>query len=294
MNNANALQNSTVTVNTNNSLLFNFGSGTIATFNVGGLSGSGNISLADGGPLALSLGGNGASTTYSGALSGSGGLTKTGTGILTLAGVNTYSGSTTLTAGELSISASNNLSANSPVLFNGGILQITGTAVTGLGNIPVNWSAFNGGFDIANAANVFTLGNAVSGTGSLSKLGPGTLLLTASNNAYGNTTISAGTLQVGGAGSLGTGPVTDNAALVFNLSGNPTYSGLISGTGGLTQMGTGTLTLTGSNTYTGGTTVSAGTLEVGNGGSGEFLASSSVSLGNGCCAGFQSVRLADV
>ena len=37
----------------------------------------------------------------------------------------------------------------------------------------------------------------------------------------------------------------------------------------------------GSNTYSGGTTVSAGTLQVGNGGSGEFLASPSVSLSNG-------------
>ena len=77
------MQNSTVTVSTNNSLLFNTNSGAITTFNVGGLAGSGNISLADGSyPVTLSAGGNGASTTYSGGLSGSGGLTKTGSGIL--------------------------------------------------------------------------------------------------------------------------------------------------------------------------------------------------------------------
>ncbi len=67
------LQNSTVTVSTNNGLLFNTNSGAIATFNVGGLAGSGNISLADGSyALTLSAGGNGAGTTYSGALSGVG------------------------------------------------------------------------------------------------------------------------------------------------------------------------------------------------------------------------------
>ena len=39
--------------------------------------------------------------------------------------------------------------------------------------------------------------------------------------------------------------------------------------------------MTGSNTYTGSTTVSGGTLQVGNGGSGEFLGSPTVSLSNG-------------
>ena len=47
-----------------------------------------------------------------------------------------------------------------------------------MGSYAVNWSTFNGGFDVANAANVFAVSNAISGTGSLSKLGPGTLLLT--------------------------------------------------------------------------------------------------------------------
>ncbi len=278
LNNANAVQNSTVTVNNNNSLLFS--GGTITTFNVGGLAGGGNILLADSSALTLSVGGNGASTTYSGALSGTGGLTKTGTGILTIAGGNTYSGSTTLTAGELSISASNNLSPSSPLVFNGGILQVTGTAVTSLAG-SVNWSSFNGGFDIANAADVLTLSNSIGGPGSLSKLGPGTLLLTAANGYSGGTTISAGSLQVSGSGTLGTGPVADNSTLVFNLSGNTTFAPVIGGSGSLTQAGTGILTLTGSNTYAGGTTISAGTLQVGNGASGASIGGTSGVLDNG-------------
>ena len=72
----------------------------------------------------------------------------------------------------------------------------------------------------------------------------------------------------------------DNGGLVFNHSDSATFVAAISGSGSLTQTGTGVLTLLGSNTYTGGTTISAGTLQVGNGGSGEFLASPSVSLSN--------------
>ena len=46
-------------------------------------------------------------------------------------------------------------------------------------------------------------------------------------------------------------------------------------------MGTGILTLLGSNTYSGGTTISAGTLQVGNGGSGAAIGSTSGVLDNG-------------
>ena len=151
--------------------------------------------------------------TYSGAISGPGSLTKMGTGILTLAGVNTYTGSTTLAAGELSVSSTANLPTASPIVFSGGFLQVTGTAMTSMaGYGSVNWSSFNGGFDIANAANTFTLSSPISGGGSLGNLGPGTLVVTASNGYTGGTTIGAGILQVSGSGTLGSGPVADNAA----------------------------------------------------------------------------------
>ncbi|NKC22631.1 hypothetical protein HED50_12665 [Ochrobactrum oryzae] len=47
--------------------------------------------------------------TASGVLSGGGKLTKTGAGVLTLTGTNTYSGGTAITAGTLSVGADNNL-----------------------------------------------------------------------------------------------------------------------------------------------------------------------------------------
>ena len=75
--------------------------------------------------------------------------------------------------------------------------------------------------------------------------------------------------------------MTDNSALVYNLSGAQTFGGVISGSGSLTQAGTGILTLMGSNPYTGGTTISAGTLQVGNGGSGASIGNTSSLLDNG-------------
>ena len=70
-------------------------------------SGSSGLTLSDigGGAVTLQVGNNGASTTYSGALSdsGSGGLTKTGSGVLTLTRANSYGGATTILAGTLQV-----------------------------------------------------------------------------------------------------------------------------------------------------------------------------------------------
>ncbi|WP_216230360.1 autotransporter-associated beta strand repeat-containing protein, partial [Polynucleobacter sp. MWH-Jannik1A5] len=95
---------------------------------------------------------------------------------------------------------------------------------------------------------------------------PGTLSLTSANTYSGGTTISSGTLQVGNggtSGNLGSGSVTNNAALVFNRSNDFTISNAISGTGALTKNGAGALTLSYANTYTGATTISAGSLTAG-------------------------------
>jgi autotransporter-associated beta strand protein len=104
---------------------------------------------------------------------------------------------------------------------------------------------------------------------SLTKVGGGTLVLTAANSYTGGTTISGGALQLGNGGASGSiiGNVTDNAVFAINRSDAFTFSGVISGTGAFNQIGTGSTTLTNTNTYTGPTTVSAGTLNIAAGGS---------------------------
>ena len=106
-----------------------------------------------------------------------------------------------------------------------------------------------------------------TGTGSLAKTGAGTMLLTAANTYTGTTTISAGTLEIGGAGSLGNGSyagdISNSGALVISSTANQTLSGILSGTGPLTKTAASTGRLTLSNAspaYTGTITVNAGTI----------------------------------
>ena len=98
--NLNALQNSTVTVNLpTNGLTF---STSPTTFDLGGLTGNGNLAMSNtaGSGITLQVGGNNTSTQFSGNLSG-GSLTKAGNGTLTLSGSNTYGGVTTVSGGVL-------------------------------------------------------------------------------------------------------------------------------------------------------------------------------------------------
>jgi fibronectin-binding autotransporter adhesin len=118
--NANALTNSTLDMNSGDSGSITFSQAS----NLGGLTGS--RSLANNGNM-LTIGGNNASTTYSGILSGAGGLTKSGTGTLTLSNVGTYGGITNVINGLLAISGSGSI-ANSPLisLASGASLSVTG------------------------------------------------------------------------------------------------------------------------------------------------------------------------
>ena len=94
---------------------------------VGSMAGVAPITL---GAHTLTAGGDGTSSTYSGALSGHGGLTKTGAGTLTLSNTSSYDGTTRVSAGALNVTGS---IAASGVLIDGGTLQGTGRvgAITG-------------------------------------------------------------------------------------------------------------------------------------------------------------------
>ena len=182
--------------------------------------------------------------TLSATISGTGQFNQIGTGTTILTADDTYTGNTTISAGTLQL----------------GDDHATGSVA---GNITDN------SILIINHADSLALASTISGTGTLQKLGTGTTILTADNTYTGNTTISAGTLQLGNAGttgSLGTGDVLNDTALSVNRTNTLTLSNAISGAGELLQLGTGTTILTADSTYTGNTTISAGTLQLGNGG----------------------------
>ena len=104
----------------------------------------------------------------------------------------------------------------------------------------------------------------ISGTGTLSKAGAGTLILTGNNTYGGGTTITGGTLQLGNGGKSGSiaGNVTDNGTFAIDRSDTVTFGGVISGTGTFAQIGPGTTILTAINTYSGGTAINGGVLAV--------------------------------
>ena len=209
--------------------------------------------------------------TFAGAISGTGSVNQIGSGSTTLTAANTYSGGTLLAAGTLIAGDNNALGTGAlTVAANpaGTTLDNTAAATTLANAIVLDPSA-----SLAVAgSNPLTLAGTISGDGALTKNGASTLILTADNSYAGGTTINTGTLQVGNGGatgSIGTGPVLNNAALVFNRSGIVTVPGVISGTGSLTQMGVagGTLVLTAADTFSGGTTIASGILQLGDGGS---------------------------
>ncbi len=121
---------------------------------------------------------------------------------------------------------------------------------------------------VSSSTNNFAISGvgSIAGLGTLAKSGSSTLILATNNTYSGGTTISAGTLQIGNGGTVGSiiGSVVDNGALVFNRSDSFAFAGAISGTGSVTKNGAGTLTVSGANTYSGGTTIrGGGTLQLG-------------------------------
>ena len=156
-----------------------------------------------------------------------------------------------------------------PMTFNfgGGTLLATGTSSTGLtGTSGVGVVVGAGGGTVNNGGFATLMNAPISGTGNLTLAGSGTTTYTANNTHSGTTTLSAGTLRIGNTGTTGnlTGPLVNNAAVIFDRSDNASYTNVISGSGTLTKQGSGTTLVLGPfNTYTGLTTVAAGILQSG-------------------------------
>jgi len=258
---------------------------------VDALTGSGTVrnGYAPDGLQTLTVGVANGSGTFSGTILGIGGgvaLTKTGTGTQTLAGANTYTGTTTVSDGTLTLQGGAfSTTARSYVIGAAGVLNLDGntdvasgtTTISGGGVLRVTGGSF---MDTVGPGRNITMS---LGGGALIDVQAGAKM---TNGGWQNITWTSnfadlnvdGTLDIWDGKTVivdaltGSGTVTHTSyGASTNLTvgvdnGSGIFGGTITETSGhavsLTKQGTGVQTLSGVNTYTGTTTVNQGTLLV--------------------------------
>ncbi|MGB8167108.1 MAG: LamG-like jellyroll fold domain-containing protein, partial [Chthoniobacteraceae bacterium] len=182
-------------------------------------------------------------------------------------------------AGTSSAATTATISGGSFMLLNNGTLMptvnLTGTSGSATNSLTYNVSTpLTLGADTTfNATNsgTFMFNGDISGAGGLSRASSSSKLVLAGTNTYtGDTTINAGTLQIGNdgaTGSLGTGDVINNGQLRFDRTGTLDVPNAIGGTGGVQidcPINAGTIVFSGTNTFDGGVNVSSGALRITN------------------------------
>jgi autotransporter-associated beta strand protein len=268
---------------------------------IGSIAGAGTVTNNGAAAATLTTGAANTSTTFSGVIKDGGAalaLTKVGTGTLTLSGVNSFTGDTTISAGTLALSGTGGIASSSQVnVANAaGTFDISATTsgaiVTTLNGVANSHVALGSRtLTISNGSSTYA--GLIGGTGGLT-LAAGTQTLSGTNTYTGVTSIDGGTLALSGSGSIASSSQVNVTTAVgtFDISattagatittlngvlnshvtlgnrtltisnGSTTYAGLIGGTGGLT-LTAGTQTLSGANTYTGDTIINGGTLKAG-------------------------------
>jgi len=187
-----------------------------------------------------------------------GSLAKNDAGILTLSGTNSYTGSTTITAGTLQLAKQVSLYNNNSANWTAANINVKSGATLAL-NVD---SAGNAGFT-STSLNTLLTNISVAGSSSAG-------LQSGARLAFDTSTATGGTFTQG------------------NVIANST--GASGGAISVTKLGTGTLVFDKANTYSGGTTVSVGTLLVNNSsgsgtGSGTVMVAVGAVLGGGDAAG---------
>jgi autotransporter-associated beta strand protein len=291
-----ALQSATLSTTNGGTIAF---AGAATDPQIAGLSGSGFVNVT--GADSLTVGGNGASSTFGGSVSGTVPITKAGNGTLTLTGSGAFFGALTISGGVVAVANDSALSGSVVTLTSTGSLNFVTGAVNpvigGLSGLSGTSLSLNGINSLTiGGNNSTTFAGLLSGTGSLIKSNNGTLTLSGSGGFNGLLSVTFGTVAVGNNQVLANSTVTTSSfgALAFvapaadpvlgSLAGSATVSlaGVNSLTvggngasttltsnlvgplvGGLTKQGTGTWTLGGNNTHGGQFNIAAGTVLLG-------------------------------
>ncbi|MBB5030452.1 autotransporter-associated beta strand repeat-containing protein [Prosthecobacter vanneervenii] len=207
------------------------------------------------------------SSTFGGVIAGSGKtLTmNNASSTLTLSGSNTYTGATTISAGTLQIGGGGTTGALS-----------TSSAITNNAALAFNRSnTVTQGTDFASA---------ISGSGSVTQAGSGSLILSGANTYTGATTVSAGVVNIQNAAALGTvaGGTSVSSGAALQIQG-----GIVVGAEALTLNGTGVSndgalrTISGTNTYGGLVTLGSSTRINSDAGSTLYLTNTGTITGSG-------------
>ena len=263
------------------------------TISFGSMTGAGIIGgNVTSGAIIISAGALGLNDTFSGSIRDSVGntgetvgLTKVGTGTMTLSGINTYTGGTTVNNGALTLANGGGAGAilGTLTINAGAVVNLTAanalgyTAGTQVTTININGGTLN---NATNNNNGF-LTNIVLTGGTLAE----TVATTGINGINFSTGYGITTNAGSGQSTISARLVIRGGPLVFNVADDAAatdllVSGVILSTAdgtGITKTGAGTMVLTGSNTYTGNTGVQQGTLVLGTGGS--LSGSSTLTLG---------------
>lgn len=212
--------------------------GTLTAATLGGLSGDKGLALNNTTPAAvtLTIGNNNQATTYSGVLSGTGSLTKVGTAVSSLSGLNSYSGATLVSGGNLELLTGGGINGSTLTVSGTGKMLISGGsfgATTGTLNIASNGLEINGGTVTFSGALTAAGSTGVSAS-ALIKVTGGSLTVpsitlgrtfenataepaaaTADRNLY----ITGGAVSITGALNVGTASAQPNSTVVTRIDG---------------------------------------------------------------------------
>jgi autotransporter-associated beta strand protein len=232
--------NSSATVNVNAGSLSTTGANKLAdtaavTVAGGTLTIGGNDTV---GTLAMSSGEIGGSSTLTAAIYGLSGGTVTGnlgagtlnsSGTVALNGT-AGAGTVNVTAGTLTLGASERLSNSAALNVSGGTLAMGGYD-DAVGTVSLTSGSITGTGGTLTGSSYAMESGAVSaklgGTGALTKTGNGTLTLTGENAYTGTTAVNVGKLLVNNTSGSGTGTGTVSVANAAILGGTGTISGSV-------------------------------------------------------------------